>query len=167
MKLATGGEGHPKAPFSIATTLRCWERCYSFSWIAPFYSWGGINYYLLSLWYDSTWDWTPVSRTIGEHSTHKTNGKYPYVCLGGFIFGFMAVTILNFVTEFGHKKYLIISAKIYYKNMLGRIYLSLILHTHTHSHIHIHLYIYIYYSKLFSAWIGHHMFSVNTFVSDW
>ena len=24
----------------------------------------------LSLWYDSTWDWTPVSQTIGEHSIH-------------------------------------------------------------------------------------------------
>ena len=31
---------------------------------------GGINYHFLSLWYVSTWDWTPVSRTIGEHSTH-------------------------------------------------------------------------------------------------
>ena len=27
----------------------------------------GIKYHFLSLWYDSTWDWTPVSRTIGEH----------------------------------------------------------------------------------------------------
>ena len=27
---------------------------------------GGIKYYFLSLWYDSTWDWTPVSRAIGE-----------------------------------------------------------------------------------------------------
>ena len=27
---------------------------------------GGIKYHFLSLWYDSTWDWTPVSRIIGE-----------------------------------------------------------------------------------------------------
>ena len=27
---------------------------------------GGIKYYFLS--YDSTWDWTKVSRAIGEHS---------------------------------------------------------------------------------------------------
>ena len=27
-----------------------------------------IKYYFLSLWYDLTWDWTPVSQTIGEHS---------------------------------------------------------------------------------------------------
>ena len=27
----------------------------------------GINHHFLNLWYDSTWDWTPVSRTIGKH----------------------------------------------------------------------------------------------------
>ena len=31
---------------------------------------GGIKYHFLSLWYVSTWDWAPVSQTIGEHSTH-------------------------------------------------------------------------------------------------
>ena len=31
---------------------------------------GGIKYHFLSLWYDSTWNWTPVSRATGEHSTH-------------------------------------------------------------------------------------------------
>ena len=41
---------------------------------------GGIKYHFLSLWYDSTEDWTLVSQTIGEHSTHlakiavQTNG---------------------------------------------------------------------------------------------
>ena len=34
---------------------------------------GGIKCHFLSLWYDSTWDWIPVSRTIGEHSTHEAN----------------------------------------------------------------------------------------------
>ena len=29
---------------------------------------GGIKYHFLSPWYDSTWDWTQVSRAIGEHS---------------------------------------------------------------------------------------------------
>ena len=33
----------------------------------------GIKYHFLSLWYDSTWDWTQVSRTIGEHSNHYAN----------------------------------------------------------------------------------------------
>ena len=27
---------------------------------------GGLKYHFLSLWYDSTWDWTQVSRAIGE-----------------------------------------------------------------------------------------------------
>ena len=31
----------------------------------------GIKYHFLSFCYNSTWDWTPVSRTIGEHSTHN------------------------------------------------------------------------------------------------
>ena len=32
---------------------------------------GRIKYHFLSLWYDSTCDWTPVSQTIGEQSKHK------------------------------------------------------------------------------------------------
>ena len=28
----------------------------------------GIKYHFLSLWYDSTLDWTPVYQAIGEHS---------------------------------------------------------------------------------------------------
>ena len=32
---------------------------------------GGIKYHFLSLWYDSTWDWTQVSRAIGEHSKQQ------------------------------------------------------------------------------------------------
>ena len=33
-----------------------------------------MKYLFLSLWYDSTWDWTLVSQTIGEHSNHYANG---------------------------------------------------------------------------------------------
>ena len=40
---------------------------------------GGIKYYFLSRWYDSTWDWTPVSRTLGEHSIHETNEPVIYI----------------------------------------------------------------------------------------
>ena len=46
---------------------------------------GGIKYYVLSPWYDSTWDWTPVSPTIGEHSfcqwaaTNYMNQIYIYI----------------------------------------------------------------------------------------
>ena len=32
-----------------------------------------IKYHFLSLWYDSIWDWTPISRTIDEHSKHDAN----------------------------------------------------------------------------------------------
>ena len=56
----------PKAPFSIATTLRYRGRCYSFPWITPFtldlyltrlsVKQGGNKYHFLSLWYDLTWD---------------------------------------------------------------------------------------------------------------
>ena len=34
---------------------------------------GGIKYHFLSLWYDSTWDWTQVSQAIGEHSNPEAN----------------------------------------------------------------------------------------------
>ena len=37
VKLATVVEGNPKAPFSMATTPRCREGRYSFSWIALLY----------------------------------------------------------------------------------------------------------------------------------
>ena len=36
-----------------------------------------IKYHFLSLWYDSTWDWTSVSQTIGEHSTQSANVNLP------------------------------------------------------------------------------------------
>ena len=34
---------------------------------------GGIKYYFLSLWFDLTWDWTPVYRANDEHSNHLDN----------------------------------------------------------------------------------------------
>ena len=78
VKLATIVEGNPKAPFSIATTPRCRGGRYSFpGWlyftldphlIMLSVKQGGIKYHFLSLWYDSTWDWTQVSWAIGEHS---------------------------------------------------------------------------------------------------
>ena len=34
----------------------------------------GVKYHLLSLYHDSTFDRTPVSEAISEHSTHKANG---------------------------------------------------------------------------------------------
>ena len=39
VQLVTVVERGPKAPFSIATTLRCREGRYSFPWITPLYPW--------------------------------------------------------------------------------------------------------------------------------
>ena len=43
---------------------------------------GGIKYFFfffffffLSLWYDSTWGWTPVSQPTGKHFTHQANDQ--------------------------------------------------------------------------------------------
>ena len=70
----------PKGPFSIATTLRCRESATLFPGFLHFaldpylimlsVKIGGIKCHFLILWYDSTWDWTSVSRTIREYSTH-------------------------------------------------------------------------------------------------
>ena len=71
-KLATVVEDEPKAPYSIATTPRCRWGPYSFPGLFHFtldpylimlsVKQGGIKYHFLSLWYDLTRDWTPVSR---------------------------------------------------------------------------------------------------------
>ena len=37
---------------------------------------GGIKYHFFSVWYESTWDWTDVSRAISEHSNHHDNVRY-------------------------------------------------------------------------------------------
>ena len=80
VKLATVVECDQKAPFSIATTLRCRGGLHSFPRLLHF----TLDTYLIllsvskevsstilkNLWYDATWDWTQVSRTTGEHSTH-------------------------------------------------------------------------------------------------
>ena len=76
--MATRAEGDPKAPFPIATTPRCRGGRYSFPGSLHYthdpylimlsVKQGDIMYHFLSLWYDSTWDWTQVSRAIGEHS---------------------------------------------------------------------------------------------------
>ena len=76
-------KGNPKGPFSIATTQRCSGGRSSFLWIFPLsvnpylimlsVKQGSVKYHFLSLWYDLTRDWTPVSWTIGEHYTHFAN----------------------------------------------------------------------------------------------
>ena len=76
--MATVVEGDPKDPFSKATT-GVGEGATPFPGLLHFtldpyhimlsVKQGGIKYHFLSLWYDLTWDWTPVSQTISEHST--------------------------------------------------------------------------------------------------
>ena len=85
-------EGDPKAPFSIATTSRCREGRYAFPGLTNFIldlyfimlsvKQGGIKYHFLSLWYDSTWDWTQVCRTISEHETIPVKVKLATVVDG-------------------------------------------------------------------------------------
>ena len=79
-------EGNPKAPFSIATTLRCRQEHYSILWLVQFtldpypisVKQSGKKFHFFTLWYDPTWDWTPSSRTVNEHSAHETNGTVMY-----------------------------------------------------------------------------------------
>ena len=71
-------EGDPKVPFSIATTLRCRGGRYSIPWIGPYpiilsAKQGDIKYHFLT----RPGIELPVSRAIGKHSTHKTNGFNP------------------------------------------------------------------------------------------
>ena len=79
VKLVTAVEVNPKAPFQQLQHKGVWKGGTAFprllhSTLDPYLIMeGGIKYHLLSLWYDSTWDWTPVFRTIGEHSTHLAN----------------------------------------------------------------------------------------------
>ena len=43
---------------------------------------GSIKYHFLSLWYDSTCDWTQVYRDTGEHSNHYANNvEIQRICL--------------------------------------------------------------------------------------
>ena len=83
VKLATLIQDDPKAHFSIATTLRYREDATPFPGLLYFtldpylvmlsVKQGVMKYHFFSLCYVSTWDWTPISRTIGEHSTHWPN----------------------------------------------------------------------------------------------
>ena len=83
-KLATAVKGDSKAPFSIVTTPRfrggSYPRLLHFT--LDMYlkmlsvKQRGIKYHFLSLWYDSTWDWTSISWTIGKPSTHLANLCY-------------------------------------------------------------------------------------------
>ena len=77
-------EGDLKALFSIASIPGYTRGHYSFPCIDPLtldlyliilsVKQGGIKHHFLSLCYDSTWDWTVVSRAINKHLNHYANG---------------------------------------------------------------------------------------------
>ena len=75
VKLATRVEGNPKLLHQgVGESATPFPGLLHFS-LDPYLimlsvKQGGIKYHFLRLWYDSIWDWTPISRTIGEHSTH-------------------------------------------------------------------------------------------------
>ena len=45
-------------------------------WVLSKEAWSTIFFFFffLILWYDSTWDWTAVSETVGEYSDYYNNG---------------------------------------------------------------------------------------------
>ena len=93
--------GKSEAPFSIATTSRGRRGRYSFPWITPLTldpliimlsdKPGGIKYHSLSLRYDTTWNGTPVSRTIGENPNHCANGACIYIYIYIYIYAYIGV----------------------------------------------------------------------------
>ena len=67
-KFGDFSQGWPEVPFSIATPF---PGLLLFT-LDPYIimlsvKQSGIKYHFLSLWYDSTRNWNPVSRTIGKH----------------------------------------------------------------------------------------------------
>ena len=78
-KLVTVVEGDLKAPFLIATTPRCRKGATPFPGllnftidsylIMPSVKQGSIKYHFMSLWYDSTWNWTQVSSVNFKYYT--------------------------------------------------------------------------------------------------
>ena len=52
---------------------------------------GGIKYHFFSLWYESTWDRTQVSRAIGEHSNRQANVRYQIYIYNVYIYIFFSL----------------------------------------------------------------------------
>ena len=71
---------------------------------------GGIKYYFLNLLYDSTCDWTSVSRTVGEHWAIQWKEKRPSLHFGVVAiekgaFGSPSTTVANFTYFIGYLKH--------------------------------------------------------------
>ena len=59
----SGGEVSPPFPWLLYFTLALYILILSIKQRS-------VNYHFLSLWYDSTWDWTPICQAIGEYFSH-------------------------------------------------------------------------------------------------
>ena len=59
---------------------------------------GDIKYHFLSLWYESTWDWTQVSRAIGEHSREVSWENCADKCLKKLKFCFTYQKLLRLLS---------------------------------------------------------------------
>ena len=73
---------------TVSPVITAFHSC-CLSWIVPLtldpmlrVKQGGIKYHFLSLWYDSTWDWTPVFRTNSKHSNDYAKGLVFYSLYG-------------------------------------------------------------------------------------
>ena len=44
-----------------------------------------IKYNFVCFWYDSTWDWTQVSRAIAEHSNHYAKYQQKFMIISNVI----------------------------------------------------------------------------------
>ena len=68
---------YSKAPFLRATASRCRGGPYPeflHHFIMLSIKLRGIDYDFLRLWYELTWDWIPISQTIGKNSNQYVNG---------------------------------------------------------------------------------------------
>ena len=81
---------------------------------------GSIKYHFLSLWYDSTLDWTQVSRAIGEQSNHYANKLndcaidiYSHRALHTHTHTYICVSVCVCVCKVGQKNYSPLSALWY------------------------------------------------------
>ena len=123
-----------KLPF-IATTPWWRGGRYSIPLIAPFYPWclpynaecyvSGIKYHFFGLWYES--DWTPVSGTIGEHSTH-----YIYIYIYIHLYIHIYIYIYLYIFTHTHKINIFVYIYIYHHHhiaLVARISLTLSRHS--------------------------------------
>ena len=65
---------------------------------------GSIKYHFLSLWYDSTKDWTPISWAIVEHANHYAKNELLSNCVrpqtNWFAFVYVQSVLVKWKQEF-------------------------------------------------------------------